>query len=69
MNSKANIYFQVALHRAKAWKLSYETEKKDLDAANEAIATLEAKLKSSNSNLAEARAKIVILNDEKEKGN
>lgn len=42
--------------------------KKDLDVANEAIATLEAKLASATSDLDEARVKINVLNDEKEKG-
>lgn len=43
-------------------------EKKDLDAANEAISTLEVKLASATSNLDETRAKIVVLNNGNEKG-
>lgn len=64
----ANIYFQGALHRDKTWKTSYETVKKDLDATNEAIAILEAKVASFKSDLEKARARISVLNDKKEKG-
>lgn len=66
--SQANFYFQGALYQAEAWKTSYETVKKDLIATNETIATLETKLASSISDSEEAWAKIIILNDEKEKG-
>lgn len=56
-NMQANVYSQGALHHDKAWKLSYETSKKDLDAANKTFTTLEAKLMNSTSDLKEAGVK------------
>lgn len=65
---QANAHFQGEIHQAKAWRTNYEDTKKSLDEANAKIASLEAKLGSAEADLKEARAKIVVVNDEKEKG-
>lgn len=65
---QANAHFQGTIHQEKAWRTNYENTKKSLNEANAKISTLKAKLGSAEADLEEARAKIVVLNDEKENG-